>query len=479
MIKTRFAPSPTGELHIGAVRTALFAYLFAKHNSGEFLLRIEDTDRARLVPGSDERIIESLVWLGIPPDNLKKVIYQSKRLDEYKNIILKLLAKDDTYICNCSKTRLEKLREEQKRKGLPSGYDGHCRMKSKIRNAKVKNIEDLDEILSMGSVVRMKMPGRGKIEVNDLVRGTVIFDASLTDDQVIMKSDGFPTYHLAHVVDDHEMGITHVIRAEEWLPSTPKHVILNQMLGWKVPNYAHLSMILPPDKKGKLSKRHGAVGVLDFRREGYLPEALVNFIAFLGWNPKTEKEIYTLQELINEFKIENLHKAPAIFNKEKLDDINEKYLKEEVKSQKSKVNKLLLEFGIKELSEGEVQLLSRGGYKTLKEMAEEIIRLRKGSEFEGKLLIFKKSNKETTLKGLDIAEDELELIPLSDWKQEEIQIRLSLAVTKNDLTNGDIFWPVRVALSGEEKSPSPVELLLALGKEESLKRIKRAKSKLQ
>lgn len=476
MIKTRFAPSPTGELHIGGARTALFAYLFAKSNGGEFLLRIEDTDRARFVEGSDDRIIESLGWLGFSPDNVKNVVYQSKRLEIYKKYVLKLLLEDKAYICTCSKERLEELRKEQEAKKLPTGYDGHCRISRKY---KVESIKELEQALEQGYVVRMKMPEKGKIVVEDLIRGHIEFDAALTDDQVIMKSDGYPTYHLAHVVDDHEMGITHVIRAEEWLPSTPKHVILNEMLGFKIPEYAHLSMILPPDKKGKLSKRHGAVSVMDFKTSGYLPEALVNFIAFLGWNPKTEKEDYALAELIAEFKIENLNKAPAIFDRGKLDNINEKYLKEEVKNQTSKIKKLLSDFGVENLTEGEIQLLSRGGYKTLQEMADEILKLRQKPEYEAGLLVFKKSTKVNSQKGLLLAAEILDKILDKDWNSQEIQMKLGLAATENDLTNGDIFWPVRVALSGEERSPSPVELLMALGKEESIKRVKTAIKKIQ
>jgi len=475
MIKTRFAPSPTGELHIGGARTALFAYLFAKSKGGEFLLRIEDTDRNRFVPGSDDRIIESLNWLGFTPDNVKNVVYQSKRLEIYKKYVLKLLLENKAYICTCSKERLEELRKEQEAKKLPTGYDGHCRTSTKY---KVESIKDLEDSLNQGSVVRMKMPEKGKIIVEDLIRGHVEFDAVLTDDQVIMKSDGFPTYHLAHVVDDHEMGITHVIRAEEWLPSTPKHVVLNEMLGFKTPEYAHLSMILPPDKKGKLSKRHGAVSVMDFKTAGYLPEALVNFIAFLGWNPKTEKEDYTLAELIAEFKIENLNKAPAIFDRGKLDNINEKYLKKLFSCQLSVVSGTLEEFDVKELSEGERLLLSRGGYHTLREMADEILKLRQKPEYEAKQLVFKKSTKVSSQKGLELAVSVLNKIEDKEWNSQEIQMKLGLAATDNDLTNGDIFWPVRVALSGEERSPSPVELLMALGKDESIKRVKTALNKL-
>lgn len=466
-VRTRFAPSPTGELHIGSVRTALFAYLFAKSKGGEFLLRIEDTDRARFVEGSVEGIIKSLDWLGISPDNRKTIVVQSKRLDLYKSAVAELLKSNKAYVCTCSKDRLAKLREEQIKKGMPPMYDGKCR-DSKIR---ITDNSQFEDYLKKGSVIRMKMPKRGKIVVNDLIRGKVEFDASLLDDQVILKSDGYPTYHLASVIDDHDMQITHVIRAEEWLSSTPKHVVLYEMFGWKAPLFAHLSMILGPDKK-KLSKRHGATSVMQYKEDGYLPEALVNFIAFLGWNPKDEREIFSLEELVKEFKIENINKGPAVFNIEKLNSINSAYLKKVA-------SPALKDFGIEKLTKGEAELLGRGGYSTLKEMAEEISRLRKATDYDGKMLVFKKSSKENTLKGLEVAMSELDHIGEKDWNAQELQMKLGLVVTRNNLTNGDVFWPVRVALSGEEKSPSPVELLVALGKDESIKRVREAIIKLQ
>ncbi len=465
MIRTRFAPSPTGELHIGGVRTALFAYLFAKSQKGEFLLRIEDTDRTRYVEDSVERIIESLDWLGINPDNRKKIVIQSERLEEYKKIAFDLVKSGDAYICTCSKEKLAADREKQEKRKTPSRYEGHC------RTAEL-NISDFKD----GYVIRMKMPNKGKIKFNDLIRGEVEFDASLLDDQVILKSDGYPTYHLASVVDDYEMKITHVIRAEEWLSSTPKHLILYKMLGWKAPEFAHLSMILGPDKK-KLSKRHGATSVMQYKEEGYLPEALVNFLAFLGWNPKDERELFSLEELEKEFKIENINKAPAIFDVEKLNDINEKYIRKSIQNTDNRIQ-LLENFGVDQLSKGEAELLERGGCSTLKQAAEYILELRKEPEYDGKILIFKKSTKKSTLLGLEETRNKLQETNEKDWNSQELQMQMGLVVERNDLANGDVFWPVRVALSGEEKSPSPVELAIALGKEESMKRIKKAIRKL-
>ena len=464
MIRTRFAPSPTGELHIGSARTALFAYLFAKRNGGEFLLRIEDTDRARLVEGSAERMIESLKWLNIVPENLDNIVVQSERKDIYLKYALELVEQDKAYVCECSKERLEKLREEQERKKLPPQYDRHCR--------------DLQLEYKEGFVIRFKMPLSGEIVFSDPILGEIKFDAALQDDAVLIKSDGFPTYHLAAIVDDHEMKISHVIRGVEWLASTPKHIALYEAFGWKSPVFAHLPVILGPDHKHKLSKRDGDVSVIDFKKKGYLPQTLINFIVLLGWNPKDEREIFSIEELIAEFKLENVNKSPAVFDINKLNDISEKYIKEQVKSEKLKVKRILEEnFGL-EASDGELALIGRGGFITLKDAAEYILKLRQDPGYEGKMLIFKKSDKENTLKGIQESVAEFELIDEKDWKEQELQMQLSLVVSRNNLTNGDVFWPVRVALSGEERSPSPVELAIALGKKETLKRIEKAIKKL-
>ena len=323
-IITRFAPSPTGEPHIGNFRTALFEYLFAKHSGGKFLLRIEDTDRERYVESSVQTIKDLLNWLGIIPDNIDEPAVQSERLEIYQKYARELVEKGDAYICTCSKEDLEAERKDQEAKHLPPKYSGRCREKNLQLNS--YNLQ-----LPEGAVIRMKMPESGKIVIHDLIRGDVEFDLSLSDDQVILKSDGFPTYHLAAIVDDHDMNVTHVIRGEEWLSSTPKHLTLYKMLGWKAPEFAHLSMILAPDKT-KLSKRHGATSATEFKNLGYLPEALVNFIALLGWNPKDNRELFTLEELVSEFKIENVNKSPAIFDLQKLNSINAHYIIEGIRT---------------------------------------------------------------------------------------------------------------------------------------------------
>jgi len=461
-IITRFAPSPTGEMHIGNVRTALFEYLTAKSAGGKFLMRVEDTDRERFVEGATERIIDALKWLEIVPKNLNSLVVQSKRLAVYKKAALQLVEEGKAYICTCSKEKLDEDRKKQEAAKKPTGYAGTC------REAGIK----IEDVRDGQYVIRMKMPKKGKVTIHDLIRGDVVFDLSLVDDQVIIKSDGFPTYHLAAIIDDHEMGVTHVIRGEEWLPSTPKHLELYKMFGWEAPSFGHLPLILAPDKT-KLSKRHGAVSLSEYRQLGYLPEALVNFLALLGWNPGNDREFFTLDDLEKEFTVERVQKSPAIFNIEKLNSINAHYLQEKPVKE---LQKLLDNFGIHNLEVGEAEILKRGGFKTLQEMAAFIFQLRKEPEYEASLLVFKRSNKENTSLALKQVSGKIAI--LEDWNLENIQKQLEYTVIENGLANGDVFWPVRVALSGQEKSPSPTELAVALGKDKSQERIKEAIKKV-
>lgn len=467
-IRTRFAPSPTGDPHIGNIRTALFEYLFARSQGGDFLLRIEDTDRERYVEGGVEMILESLDWLGIKPDNLNSYPVQSERLEMYKKHAFDLVRAGHAYICTCSKEKLAEEHERQINEGKPPRYEGHC------RNAGLK-LEDMKEGCY---VIRMKMPENEKVIVEDLIRGRVEFDTSLVDDQIILKSDGYPTYHLAVVVDDSEMEITHVIRGEEWLPSTPKHLTLYKYFGWEPPKYAHLPVILGTDKK-KLSKRHGAVSLRGYREMGYLPEAIVNFIALLGWNPKDERENFTLEQLEHEFKIENVNKSGAVFDIDKLNNINASKIKDQISKIKmtDKKSKYLESFGVNDLSDGELDLIGRGGYHNLREAADYIKTLRAGIEYEASQLIFRKSDREKSKCGLQGAAEALGGV--TEWNQEAIQAALEKVVAEQKLGFGDVFWPVRVALSGEDRSPSPVELAVALGRAISMNRISIAISKLK
>jgi len=457
MVITRFAPSPTGDPHIGNIRTALFAYLFAKNQKGKFLLRIEDTDRKRHDQAAVKSIKDALKWLQIVPDNIDNPKVQSEHLEEYKKVALKLVAESKAYVCICTQKQLKTSREKAKKEGKPPMYDKNCREKA------LKYKEDK-------SVIRMKVPENEKVKFIDAVRGKVEFDSNTVDDQVILKSDGYPTYHLAHVIDDHEMQVTHVIRSEEWLSSTPKHILLHQMLNFKIPQYAHLPIILGPNKN-KLSKRDGAVGILEYRKLGYLPEALINFMAFLGWNPKDEREFFALANLEKEFDIKNVNKAGAIFDIEKLNFINRHYLQEKKVSE------------IKNLIDPKI-LSKFSDYDVDKAIALSQDRMDKISDFEQTLsfllkaeptrsnLIFKKSNRENTIKGLDAGRKELEELEI--FSAQNIKSALEKSVEKANLSNGDVFWPVRVALSGLEKSPPPEQIAEALGKEEVAARINNA-----
>ncbi|MEK9166035.1 MAG: glutamate--tRNA ligase, partial [Patescibacteria group bacterium] len=318
-ITTRFAPSPTGAPHIGNIRTAIFAWVYARSHKGRFLLRIEDTDRSREVSGATEAIIDSLEWLKLDWDQNPKfsnLIFQSQRLAIYQKYAEELVKKGCAYVCTCSEERLKELRERQIAAKQPPKYDGCCR--GKIQNSKFK---------IQNYVIRLKVPHEGQTEFFDIIRGKVKFENNLIDDQVLLKSDGYPTYHLANVVDDHLMGVTHVLRAEEWLSSTPKHLLLYKFFGWKPPRFAHLPMILGKDRS-KLSKRHRAVSLLEYKKQGYLQEAIFNYLILLGWRPQTDQEIFSRLEIIKQFSLERVQKSPAIFDQEKLDWLNGWYIRQ-------------------------------------------------------------------------------------------------------------------------------------------------------
>jgi glutamyl-tRNA synthetase len=324
-VRVRFAPSPTGYLHVGGLRTALYNYLFAKHFGGKFILRIEDTDQSRKVEGAVENSIETLKWSGIEYDEGPDrdggygPYVQSQRLELYRKYAQELISNDKAYHCFCTSERLQEVRQKQLAAKLSPSYDRHCRNLSR---------EEAERRIAAGEqyVVRMKIPLEGELSFDDVIRGKVTISNKMIDDQVLIKSDGFPTYHLAVVVDDHLMGITHVIRGEEWLSSVPKHILLYQYFGWEVPVLAHLPLLLNPDKS-KLSKRQGDVAVEDYRAKGYLKEAIVNFIAFLGWNPGDEREIFFMEQLIHEFSLERVGKSGAVFNIEKLNWLNQQHIK--------------------------------------------------------------------------------------------------------------------------------------------------------
>jgi len=490
-IRTRFAPSPTGEPHIGNIRSALFAWLFARHNGGKFVVRIEDTDRERLVEGSIEKIKESLEFLGLNyNEGLDKngeygPYLQSERLKIYKEYVQKLIDEDKAYYCFCTKKRLVEMREEQKMRKEAPKYDRQCLKLSK---------EEIEKRLNKKEpyVVRLKIPD-GFTEFKDIIRGKISIKNEVLDDQIILKSDGYPTYHLAVVVDDHLMKISHIIRAEEWLPSTPKHILLYQAFKWDMPQFAHLPMILGDDKK-KLSKRHGSVAFLEYKKQGYLPEALINFMVFLGWNPKDEREVFSLNELIKEFDLEKVNKAGAIFNIGKLNNINGQYIRkmdldeltdkcipylekefiEKIDDKTWKINKtgeIMDKNWLKK-----VILLEQERMKKFSEIGDlTAFFFKKDLEYKADLLIWRKSDKSKTLENLKILEAYLS--KLDNWDKKDLEEKTINWLKENNYGIGDFLWPMRVALSGEKASPGPFEIAIILGKEKTLDRIKKAVDK--
>ena len=480
-IRLRFAPSPTGEVHLGSARTALYNYLLAQKLGGDFLFRVEDTDQTRYVPGAMDRFFADLHWLGLTwaegPDlgGPYAPYIQSERTALYREVADQLIRDGHAYRCWCRPERLAEMREAQMAAKLAPKYDRHC-----LNLTESEQRENKDTPF----VVRLKVP-EGTTIFTDSIRGEVRIENSVIDDQVLLKSDGFPTYHLAVVVDDHAMQISHVVRGEEWLPSTPKHLMLYAALGWQPPVYAHLPLLLATDRK-KLSKRiHGAaVWIATYREQGYLPEALVNYLALLGWNPGSEREFFTLSELAEEFSLERIHKAGAIFDPEKLRFFNAHYLRqlsdEEILRRLRDGN--FLGLGLNDLSDEQLHKLiaiHRDRMATLGEFTGLVAPLLELAEYPTEILVFRKSDVERTRKGLELARAALAELADEDWAdKEKIQTVLSEIVAKNSLTNGDVFWPVRVALSGQEASAAPAELLWALGPVESMKRLELAIEKL-
>jgi len=471
-IRTRFAPSPTGYLHVGGLRTALFSYLLAKKHGGQFLLRIEDTDQTRLVPGAIENMIDSLNWAGIEfdegpgKDGGHGPYVQSERLSLYKAHAEQLLAHGYAYYCFCSSERLDAMRAEQVAKKLPPAYDKLCRNLTPEEVATKKSSHSY-------SVVRMKVPLEGEMTFNDLIRGPVTFGYKNVDDQVLIKSDGFPTYHLAVVVDDHFMNISHVIRGEEWLSSTPKHILLYQYFGWQAPQFAHLSLLLNSDRS-KLSKRQGDVAVEDYKKKGYLPEALVNFVAFLGWNPGDTREIFSMQELIHDFSLAGVSKAGAIFNVEKLDWLNGQYIQRMSGVQLlQRVKPLLEEQGL--TPKDDAYLAS--ALELLKERVTILPDfLSNGAYFFAapttydEKIVAKTWKPETaqTLADLSALFDSL-----TSFDAAAIEAVMREYASHKNISMGSIIQPLRLAISGVGQGPAVYQIAALLGKEEVIARCKK------
>jgi glutamyl-tRNA synthetase len=499
MIRTRFAPSPTGFVHIGSLRTALFSFLFARHHQGTYALRIEDTDQNRFVEGSLENMLKVFSQMGIDFDEGPYIdngqikqkgefgpYIQSERKHQglYQKYADELITNKKAYYCFCTEQRLEEMRKEQTALKKPPMYDRHCRNLSETE-VQLK----LQEIRQMGKapVVRFAMPLEGQTVIHDLIYGDITYENKILDDQVILKSDGFPTYHLAVVVDDHFMKITHVIRGEEWIPSTPKHLLIYEALGWKPTQFAHLPLIVNADKS-KLSKRQGDVAVEDYLNKGYLPEALINFIVLLGWNPKTEQEIFSLKELIEQFDLAKVNKSGAVFDLVKLDWISSQYLRRQTAqdlAQKLKPFWQQAGVDVSKFSDtylAKIAELEKDRLKKLSEIGERTQFFFVLPNYDAKLLVWKKSTADDAKTKLEELYKLYELLTENDFTQEVLENKTKQFILERGYDNGSVLWPLRVALTGQEKSPSPFDvanaLSLGLGKTEILKRIQRAITKL-
>lgn len=469
-VRTRMAPSPTGDIHIGSLRTALYAYAFAKKNNGKFILRIEDTDQKRLVEGSADRALKIFKDFGLVYDEGPDVggdygpYIQTERLDIYQKYIKELLDKNLAYYCFCTEERLTEMRKIQKAAKKVPKYDRHCLNLSPA---------EIQENLKKGIpyVIRMKIPDNETIVFNDLIRGQIKFNTNDIDDQVLIKSNGIPTYHFAVVVDDHLMKISHVIRAEEWISSTPKHILLYRFFGWEVPQIAHLTVLLDPTHSGKMSKRHGSVFAQQFLDDGYLPDAILNFLMLLGWNPGTDQELFTLDEFIKEFSVEHLHKKAAIFDRKKLDYFNGLYIRQ-------KSNEELFPYFRKFLpvaSDEQIKIL----IPVLKDRLIKFSDLPDLTKF-----IFEDINydKELLLKKGTSPELAIEMLTktkelLSDFTN--LVSRIQNLVSTNAWNTGEFFMVFRVAICGSAFTPPVVECLPALGKEGTLRKIDIALQKLK
>ncbi|MEZ4916504.1 MAG: glutamate--tRNA ligase [Chitinophagales bacterium] len=496
-IRTRFAPSPTGPLHMGGVRTALYCYLFAKQNNGDFILRIEDTDQNRYVEGAEQYIIDALKWCGIEAN--EGVSYggefgpyrQSERKDMYRAYAEELIEKGDAYYAFDTEEELEEWRENMKKQGNPSPkYDPITRQY--LKNSLSLSEDEVKKRLNAGDdyVIRYKMPRNEEVKFEDKIRGIVSFQSNQLDDKVLLKGDGMPTYHLANVVDDHTMEITDVIRGEEWLPSTPLHVMLYKSFGWEMPSFAHLPLILKPDGKGKLSKRDGdRLGFpvfplnwqdpesgeqsIGYKERGFLPEAFINMLAFLGWNPGTEQEIFSKEELIKDFSIERVNKSGARFDYEKTKWFNQQYLK----------NK-----SDKELADLTKTLFEEKGYKTDDETLQKICGLIKERatflhEFPELAYYFFTDVKEYDDKNLrkrwNTENNEAfknltkQLNNLSSFTSESIENEVKAFMEAHNLGFGQVLPILRIAITGTMQGPPIFSVMEIVGKETCLKRLEK------
>jgi len=502
-IRVRFAPSPTGPLHIGGVRTALYNYLFARRNKGQFILRIEDTDQLRYVKGAEQYIIESLKWLGIDYDEgpdkggTFSPYKQSERKELYRQFADKLLADGHAYYAFDTAAELDQVRKEFEQKGESFKYDSKTRLN--MRNSITLSQDEVNKLLASGKehVIRIKIPENMEIEVDDLIRGKVGFKSVEMDDKVLFKSDGLPTYHLANVVDDHVMEITHVIRGEEWLPSAPLHVLLYDFLGWKenMPAFAHIPLIMKSTGKGKLSKRDGDTGGFPvfplewtdpesgemykgYRESGYFPEAVINIIVLLGWNPGTEKELYSLQELINDFSLDRVGKSGARFDPEKAKWFNHQYLQMKSEPELLPCFKHALNENKNKYDDGTllkiISLIKERAYFPDDLLKQSFYFFYAPDEYEQQML----NRKWKEDSGKLISEIKKLLSELDIFNADAIEKTIKFHIEKNSLNFGEIMSPLRLCLVGSGQGVHLFDIMEIIGKNETISRIEKALNKI-
>ena len=483
-VRVRMAPSPTGEYHIGHIRTVLYNWAFAKKHDGEFIIRIEDTDRERYVDGAVDRILDVIQMYGLNWDEgpRKSGDYgpyiQSERLPIYKKYAEELVEKGKAYYCFCSKERLDSLRKSQQEEGLPTTkYDKHCLSLSP---------EEVKSRLEAGEpyVIRLNVPENKEVFFDDVVYGKITINSNDIDDQVLLKSDGFPTYHLGVVVDDHLMEITHVLRGMDWIPSTPKHILLYQAFGWDLPVYAHLPNLKELGEGRKLSKRYGSVFAVDFLREGYLPEALLNFLMFLGWNPGTEKEIYTLDEFVADFSLEKVHKTDLVsFDRQKLLWMNGQYIRqltsvelwEKIQRWSAQFEVPLLTGDFDEAYILDVLVLVQERMKLLSEFNDLTKYFFEDPVLDEKVIELMVSYSKDTTKTKEILKNFIDLYEsTSNWTAENLDNISHEALKSFGYSPKEAFMTIRIALSGQSATPPLFDLLFKIEQSVALRRLKKA-----
>lgn len=469
LVRTRIAPSPTGEYHIGHLRTCLYDYALARQNHGQFIIRIEDTDQKRHVDGAEDRILQVIKDYGLSWDEGPDIggpygpYVQTKRLDLYQPYIQQLLDQGQAYYCFCTEDRLTQMRNIQKAAKKIPKYDRHClQLTPEEINAKIKTGEK--------HVIRLKMPDHETIVFNDLVRGEIKFNTDELDDQVLIKSDGIPTYHFAVVVDDHLMNITHIFRGEEWISSTPKQILLYRFLNWPVPQFAHLTVLLDPSGHGKMSKRKGSVSARSFLDDGYLPEAMLNFLMLLGWNPATNQELFTLDEFVKNFSLEHLHKKSPVFDRKKLDYFNGLYIRQ---LSDDKLFDYFKKF-LPQASDDQIKILVpilKERIVKFSDLSESLRFLFNDIDYQPELLLKKGTSAQLAIDMLTQARDLL-------TNFSDLSPRLLELIKKNSWNTGEFFMVFRVAICGSAFTPPVVDCLPALGVDSTLRKLNLAISKL-